>query len=286
MHPQNSKTHTAEGFKAYYTFEHRLQNPRPYHREQVTTNIELLHPSQYCGVPDKTICEAVATVRDAIACAEATRSPVCVLPLDFQEAFDKISHTYLSTISKSYGFSDIFVERIRQMYENLTSVFQINGMLSDLIPLRCSIRKGCPPTLLSFTLCLNPLIHGLEQQLHGVRIPRQQNKTAVVAYADDISILVTTPDTTIVKDAVQCFERATGAVLNISKSKALAVGTRGTSRMVMDIPYSDEIKVLGFRMTKSLAQPGTASWTRITTLIRNQARDVYCRDLVMAQRIK
>jgi hypothetical protein len=47
-----------------------------------------------------------------------------------------------------------------------------------------------------------------------------------------------------------------------------------------------EIKVLDFRMTKSLAQSETASWARITSMIRNQARDAYCRDLAMAQRIK
>jgi len=28
---------------------------------------ELLHPSQYCGVPVRTIFEAMATVREAIA---------------------------------------------------------------------------------------------------------------------------------------------------------------------------------------------------------------------------
>jgi hypothetical protein len=101
--------------------------------------------------------------------------------------------------------------------------------------------------------------------MHGVRIPWQPHTTAMVAYADYISILVTIPDDiTIVKDAVNCYERATGAVLNIRKSQALALGTWDTSRMVM---ASYEIKVLGFRMTKSLAQSLTTSWTRITTTI-------------------
>jgi len=44
---------------------------------------ELLHPSQYCGVPGNTIFDAVATVRDAIAYAETTRRPLCVVSLDF-----------------------------------------------------------------------------------------------------------------------------------------------------------------------------------------------------------
>jgi len=57
--------------------------------------MELLHPSQHCGVPGKSIFDAVATVRDAIAYAEAASIPLCVLSLDFKEAFDKISQNTL-----------------------------------------------------------------------------------------------------------------------------------------------------------------------------------------------
>jgi uncharacterized protein YaeQ len=44
-----------------------------------------------------------------------------------------------------------------------------------------------------FTLCINPLIYLLEQQLRGIRINWRQRKTAVVAYAD-ITVLVTAPE--------------------------------------------------------------------------------------------
>ena len=56
---------------------------------------ELLQHSQFCGVPDRTIFEAVTTVREAIAQAEITQVPLRILSLDFQEAFDRISHQYL-----------------------------------------------------------------------------------------------------------------------------------------------------------------------------------------------
>jgi hypothetical protein len=56
---------------------------------------ELLHPSQHFGVPGKSIFDAVATIRDAIAYAETEQSPLCVVSLDFNGLFDRISHTYL-----------------------------------------------------------------------------------------------------------------------------------------------------------------------------------------------
>jgi hypothetical protein len=57
---------------------------------------------------------------------------------------------------------------------------------------------------------------------------------------------------TVVNDTIRCVEKATGAMQNISKSQALAVGTWNTSTEVLDILYSDEIKVLGFRLKNSI----------------------------------
>jgi hypothetical protein len=56
---------------------------------------DLIHPSQHCGVNGKSILEAVATVRDAIAFAETTNKELCILSLDFQAEFDNLSHAYL-----------------------------------------------------------------------------------------------------------------------------------------------------------------------------------------------
>jgi hypothetical protein len=95
---------------------------------------ELLHPSQYCGRPGNTIFEAIAKVREAIAFAEVTRKPLCIISLDFNEAFDRISLKYLFAVLHSYGFSDTFVERIQHLYDNATSMVQVNGHTSAPSP--------------------------------------------------------------------------------------------------------------------------------------------------------
>ena len=111
---------------------------------------ELLQTCQHCGVPGNTIFEAAATVREAIAHAELTSTPLCILSLDFQEAFDKVSRTYLFTILQSYGFSERFIERIKCMYENAVSSVQVHGHISGPIPIRYSVRQGCPISMLLF----------------------------------------------------------------------------------------------------------------------------------------
>jgi len=153
----------------------------------------ILHPSQYCGTPDKSIFDAVATIRDAIAFAEISGKPLCVLSLDFKEAFDKVSHTYLWDTLRRYGFSEKFLELIRRLYTNAASVVQINGHISGEIPIGCSVRQGCPLSMALFFPCIDRLIRCLDENLQGLRMHRGKTNLIIVAYADDITIPVTTP---------------------------------------------------------------------------------------------
>ena len=50
---------------------------------------DYLWKTQFCGVPGNTILDVVATARDAIAQLDMTHTLLCVLSLDFREAFDK-----------------------------------------------------------------------------------------------------------------------------------------------------------------------------------------------------
>ena len=53
----------------------------------------LLQPSQFCGMQGNTVFEATATVRNTVAYAETTRTPLCIVMIDFKEAIDKITHS-------------------------------------------------------------------------------------------------------------------------------------------------------------------------------------------------
>ena len=95
-----------------------------------------LHASHFCGVSGNSILEAAALVRYAIAYTETSGSPLCVLTLDIQHAFDRISHHYLFQILHRYDISEWFIERLHALYENATASVQINGSLAGPIPTR------------------------------------------------------------------------------------------------------------------------------------------------------
>jgi len=66
-------------------------------------------------------------------------------------------------------------------------------------------------------------------------------------------------DVLTVRDAIACYEKATGATLNIEKSSALGVGTWDTTCEIMGIEYIEEIKILGVKIRKTVKQSALAS---------------------------
>ena len=92
--------------------------------------------------------------------------------------------------------------------------------------------------MILYALCINPLLSTLEKKLPGIRLYQNGPLAKVVAYADNVSIFVTTPaDIQIIQQRLKSYEDASGARVNTRKSKALAIGPWDSSIQIMDIPH-------------------------------------------------
>jgi hypothetical protein len=246
---------------------------------------DILHPSQQCGTNGKSMLDAVSTIRDAIACEETTNKELCILSLDFQAAFDNISHTYLYKILKAHGFDENFQRQIKSMYEGETAPVQINGHISSPIPILCSIRKGRPLIMHLYALCLNPLLHMIDKKLRGIRIDPRKPKTAIIAYADDVTIMLTSKDEIKVVQ-YKVLPKCLRCKINLDKSKAMAIGRWDTTNDSMGIKYQNNIKIRGINFHPKTGQTTDRNWAQVTRKIRAQARETYNRELGIEQRIQ
>jgi len=164
-------------------------------------DIHVLRPSKHCAREGSTILDGVAAMREAVAYAKISNTPLCILSLDFKEFFDDISHTYLFELLRGIPFGQCFRQRMRRMFEN-TSKIRMNGQRTSPIQISCSVRQGCPMSMLLFAVCLNLLICTLERNLAGIRIGRSGVKTA-----DDLRIFVTkTEEIPIIREALLRYE--------------------------------------------------------------------------------
>jgi len=74
-----------------------------------------------------------------------------------------------------------FITLIQTIYDKGFSSAQINSDFAEPFPIQCSVRQGCPMSLILFSLVLNPLMYLLERHLTGIRIGHRTKKTAVVS---------------------------------------------------------------------------------------------------------
>ncbi|KAI3360277.1 hypothetical protein L3Q82_014585, partial [Scortum barcoo] len=55
----------------------------------------LIHPDQACAIPGRKITDSLILIRDTICYARDRNIRLVVLNLDFEKAFDRVSHQYL-----------------------------------------------------------------------------------------------------------------------------------------------------------------------------------------------
>jgi len=238
---------------------------------------DMLNPKQYCGRNGKSIFDAVAPVRDIIAYAETTDSFLCLLSIEFSDAFDKISHTFLFKILQEYGISEIFCQGLRNIYADATSTLVLNGHKSKPIKIQSGVRQGCPLSMMLFAACINPLLITLDKRLQGVKVSHPSTKTTAKAYADDITIVLRHEEIDEVRGILNDYMNASGANINEYKSCALALGTWPKSAPIMNIRYTENIKILGFQMNDNCQHSAEMSWTTPTSKIRAQSMENYHR---------
>jgi len=206
---------------------------------------------QTCSVPGRFIGENVAFVRDVVEFAIRSNSPVALLSLDQEKAFDRLEWSLKGDTFLKMGFGTSYVSWIHLFYCDVQSAVEVNGHLSPCFSLSCGVRQGCSlspllyvlvPEVLACNIRANPCIIGLT-------LPGSVSPLPVISqYADDTSVVVTTDDSIkAVFDTYSLFESGSGAKLNQAKSKCLWLGSWvGRIGPPVDLDWSPtKLKILG-----------------------------------------
>lgn len=107
---------------------------------------EVIHPDQTCGIPGRKITDSLVLIRDTICYARDRNIRLVVLNLDFEKAFDRVSHQYLFQVLQKMGFPERFIEWVGLLYRDINSKFLVNGQLTKAVDLSCGVRQGYRPS--------------------------------------------------------------------------------------------------------------------------------------------
>ena len=206
---------------------------------------------QTCGVLGRFIGENVALLRDVVDHATLSNTPVAVLSLDQEKAFDRVDWQFMISTLSRMGFGPSFLRWVRLLYTGVQSCVNVNGYLSSFFDLSRGVRQGCPLSPLLYVLVSEVLAANIRAnpRITGLSIPGSSSPLSPISqYADDTSLIVGSDDAIFaIFDTYSLFEAASGAKLNVSKSKGLWLGSwSGRQDPPVQLDWtSDKIKVLG-----------------------------------------
>ena len=116
---------------------------------------------QSCGVPGRYIGENVAFVCDAAEYATTFDSPVAILSLDQEKAFDRVDWGFMFARLCKMGFGVSFLEWVKLFYTGVQSAVNVNGYLSSFFSLSHGVRQACR---------LSPLLYVLVAEALAVKV--------------------------------------------------------------------------------------------------------------------
>ncbi|KAH3672853.1 hypothetical protein WICMUC_004075 [Wickerhamomyces mucosus] len=156
--------------------------------------------------------------------------------VDFQKAFDSISHKYILTIFRYMGFPKSFINILKSMISEQVAQLKIGSLLSNDFKLHSGVRQGNPISLTIFNLAIEPLLQSLKAKLQGLHIPTTETITSnitndicfdsqkikILCYSRDLSIILTNEnETEIANTLLTNFSKVSGMKFNKQKSNIL-----------------------------------------------------------------
>lgn len=130
--------------------------------------------------------------------------------LDYDKAYDRVSHEWIQTVLEKSGFPERPLTVILNCLDGMTSRVLINNTLTEKIVHGCGVRQGDPFAPLLFLLCIDPLLERLDQE-----------KIFFHAHCDDLILGVNKGNIAQATAALRDYDKATGSRVNFGKTSII-----------------------------------------------------------------
>ena len=148
---------------------------------------DITSKEQNCSIPNRTIFDNLFLIRDIITYTKQKNNYFYLLQIDQEKAFDKIDRAFLYKTMEKMGFSPIFINFLKILYKQNTSMIINNGFLSPQVSLQRGLREGCPLSLPLYVIQgqITKINIKNDTNIAGINIPNQKEETRISQYADD-----------------------------------------------------------------------------------------------------
>ena len=232
----------------------------------------IIHTDQKGFVSGRYIGEVVRNTYDVLEYAKSKNRAGLLLLIDFEKAFDSISHSFIIKCLHFFGFGLSFIKWINVLLNDVSSCINHCGNISDRFRVGRSCRQGDPISPYLFIICVEILAIKIRQdsKIKGFKIGTFEQK--IDFYADDLTAYLDGSATSLesLVEILDRFRDISGLKINLSKCKAVWIGKYRFSNDQMcehlKLIWTNKFRLLGIDFDSDLAQMDTNFETKINEI--------------------
>ena len=185
---------------------------------------EIIHHDQVGYIKDRNIGEAVRLIDDMLF-HSIDQNIGFLVTVDFEKAFDSVSHDFLFKALESFGFGHTFRSWVKVLYTDISSCIMNGGYSTGYFNLKRGVRQGDPLSPYLFLLAIETLALVIRKDTAVKGVQFENSEIKQILYADDISLFV--KDTNSINRLQYLFEefrKVSGLKINKGKTNFLWMG--------------------------------------------------------------
>ena len=223
----------------------------------------LIHQDQKGFVKGRFIGECIRTTYDIIEYAKMNNKVSLLLLIDFEKAFDSVSHSFIIKTLKFFGYGYSFIKWINLILHDLSSCINHCGNITERFSVGRSCRQGDPISPYLFILCAEILALKIRQdpRVKGFKVGNWQHKLDM--YADDLTCYLDGSESSL-RSAINIlddFKKISGLKINLGKCKAIWIGRYRFSKVELcsdlKLIWTNSFTLLGIDFDSDLAKMDT-----------------------------
>jgi hypothetical protein len=183
----------------------------------------LINTDQTGFIPGRFIGENNMLLQSILSHYAKNNKSACLIFLDFEKAFDRISHTFMHMVLKEMNFGPKFRNCIKTLYAGASANVRLNNCDSANFGIKSGVRQGCPVSPLLFALCAETLANSIrsDKLINGLTTPAGRT-IKISQYADDSTLLL--------KDH-KSWERARYHITKFCKASCMSINEKKTEAL-------------------------------------------------------
>merc|ERR1712208_271018 len=217
---------------------------------------QLICKEQKAYIKSNNIGSCILNLLNLMKFANDKKKAWLILLIDFNKAFNSISHEFLNNTLELLGFGEDMREWIKIFFNKREANVLINGHLSNTIKLEQGVPQGDVVSPYIFLLMVEILLIKISKTKHLTGVKYASTEDRASGFVDDCTLFLERTEQNLRNciNILNDFWKISGLKCNVSKTKVIPVGNFEIGGLCDDLglTWDDSFTILGIDIDNKL----------------------------------